>query len=319
MIDISALTQSVLQLAVLGLIGFAYARVSGFSDCGFSLLSDLIMKVTTPAMILSDFMGRFSFSFMPPWWMFFLLSVVFWAVPLGFVRLLPCAGEGCRPRETAMLSVFQNCGYLPLSLIYLSFTGDAQQSLIVYTFLYMFGFNFLIWSVGSAVIYRDKAGMSWRAMLNAPVVSVLIVFLVKLCAGGDAQLPVSVSEPLAMLGHCTIPLSMFFLGAALASGGRIPVSRPFWMQVVYVLLIKMLLVPFLAVCACAFLPKHLELLSFFIVLQAAVPPAVNVPIIVRLKDGDHEFASQIVCIMHVVGIVTVPLWLNALVWARGVF
>ena len=218
-----------------------------------------------------------------------------------------------------MLAAFQNCGYLPLSLICLAFAGDAQQSLVVYTFLYMFGFNLLIWSVGTAVIYKDKAGMSWQAMLNPPVVAVLAVFAVKLFGGAQAALPAVVSEPLSMLGRATIPLSMFFLGAALAAGGRLPMSRPFWTQSAYLFLLKMLFVPFAAVCACAFLPERFELLAFFVVMQAAVPPAVNVPIIVKLKEGDHEFASQVVCIMHLAGIVTVPLWLNALEWARGVF
>jgi predicted permease len=53
-----------------------------------------------------------------------------------------------------------------------------------------------------------------------------------------------------------------------------------------------------------------SLLGFFIVLQAAMPSAVSLPIVANLRKADSEFISQAVLFTHIFSIATVPVWLG---------
>jgi predicted permease len=51
-------------------------------------------------------------------------------------------------------------------------------------------------------------------------------------------------------------------------------------------------------------------LGLFIVMQAAMPSAVSLPLLANLRKADSEFISQSVLFTHIISIVTVPLWLG---------
>ena len=63
--------------------------------------------------------------------------------------------------------------------------------------------------------------------------------------------------------------------------------------------------------------KIYSLLGLFIVLQAAMPSAVSLPIVASLNNADSEFVSQGVFLTHIVSIFTIPLWVGLYLKVSG--
>ena len=57
----------------------------------------------------------------------------------------------------------------------------------------------------------------------------------------------------------------------------------------------------------------------FIVLEAAMPSAASLPLVVNLRGANSEFASQGVFLTHLLCIFTVPIWLGIFLNISGFY
>lgn len=311
-VSIIKLISAIAQLMLMALVGFVLFKKKITDRCALDFIAKFIVNVSTPAFILFKMSAGFDLSFRPSWWIFFLISVIFYIVGLILSSLIySCrASDACRSREVKMLSVFQNCGYLPMTMAYLMLDGRDLDAVLIYTILYLFGFNFLLWSVGSWFIYSDgKKIFNVKSILNPPTVATIAVLILKYVMGTSYHLPDVFSAPLEMIGKTTFPLAMIFLGGTLADSSAVRADRQFFSEMISVVLIKLILMPLIALLFCYFF-RMADLLGFFIVLQAAMPSAVNVAIAVKHHNGQQSFAAQAVVIMHLLAVFTVPLWLG---------
>ena len=304
-ISISSLILAIVQLLVIAVIGFFAYNRKIIKESALGFISDFVVNISTPCFIIYKMMGYFDYSFKPSWWVFFLLSLAFFAVG---ILLSSFVSGSC---EVKMLSSFQNSGYLPMTIIYMMFATPVADTLLVYTILYLFGFNFLLWSVGSAFIYRnDGHGFKLKSIFNPPIVCMLAVMLFKLIPViGTLELPAVLQMPLKMIGNTTFPLAMIYLGARLADSVNVGFDRKLYKGLFTAVVIKLLCVPavaFLILLKFKFIP---ELLGFFIMLQACMPSAINVAVATQFRDGDYNFSARAIVVMHIFAVLTVPFWL----------
>jgi predicted permease len=306
------LMSAIIQLLLLGGVGFFLFRHRVLDHDNMTFIARFLLMVSVPALILVEMAEGFDFSFVPPWWLFIVFSLIYFLIGLGICSLIHrCDNRLCRTPEVRMLSSFQNCGYLPMTIIYLLFSGERQTTLLVYTILYMFGYNILIWSAGSFYIFRGAGErFSLKSLFTPPVMATVVVFVFKILFGNHTTLPTVIEGPLKMLGGTTFPLSMLFLGGTLAEAGGITFDRRFLREIGLSAIIKLILIPAiaLAVCVnCAWMPP---MFGFFVMLQATMPSAVNVSIVTRFREGDYRFASQAVVVSHLASMLTIPLWIK---------
>ncbi len=210
--------------------------------------------------------------------------------------------------ELQGLVAFQNCGYLPLNIAVFLLSGFAREYFLVFIFIYLLGFNFLIWSVGSFLIFK-KSGESFdmRSLLLPPVVGT-ILGLVLVYLRLAAYIPAVIVDPMRMIGDTTPALAALALGGWLAMvelKGFKEKAAPL-LTAAFLRLILVPLIFFIIVV----LMHWYSLLGLFVVLIAAMPSAVTMPVIAKLRGADTAFVSQGVFITHVIGIVTIPLWLG---------
>jgi hypothetical protein len=111
-----------------------------------------------------------------------------------------------------------------------------------------------------------------------------------------------------MVGETSFVLSMIILGCWLA---KINI-KGFYRQLFIIAqasFLKLIAVPFVFLMVVIKIDIA-SLFGFFIILQASMPSAVSLPIVVNLRNADSEFVSQGVLLTHIFSIVTVPLWLG---------
>jgi predicted permease len=302
--------QAILELVILGAVGFFMIRKKIISEEGLKTLSELVIGLFLPLLMFSEITARFNFRQFSDWWMFPLLSVLVTAVGYLLGLLLAGLDRSLAPQEGPFLSIamFQNSGYLPLPLVASLLSPGAVSDMFIYIFLFLLGFNMTIFSFGVFVLScKGKAcSFDYRDMFNAPVIATLLA-LIAVFFGWARFIPSFVSKPVEMMGRCAIPLSIVVVGGnlALIRIRSLKHVRP----MVLSLIVKLLLVP-LVFLVFVLIVKPKPLVGLLLMLQACMPPAALLSVIAKNQKVEEGLINQAIFYGHLASIFTIPLFLG---------
>lgn len=302
---------AVLEILILGLCGFIILKRNLISANGLDVLSKLVVEVTLPLFIFTQLILRFSFSLYPNWYIFPLVSffINFCGFTIGLV-LLRVIGKGiAQKKEFLALSTFQNSGYLVLPLIVALLPKDRADVLLIYLFLFLLGFNLLVWSFGVFLLSDNKRKGFEFGSLFSPTVAAILLGLLVTGLRIDRVIPDIVIRPFKLIGECTIPLAMLVVGGSLA---LIDFSKSAMKMgaAVGVILAKLVLLPSLALFI-VYKFKPAPLVGLLIMLEAVVPSATSLSVITRYyKVKEADFVNQGIFWTHLLSIFTMPLFLS---------
>lgn len=296
-----------LQIFVLGVLGFFLVRKNILGDSGLDALSNLTIGVTLPILIFCQLIKDFSFNIYPDWWIFPILSAIITVFGLavggifsGFIR-----GHQHRLQFISLVG-FQNSGYLPLVLIAALLTGDKLNTMLIYLFLFLLGFNLAMFSLGVYLLTYTKADkFELKNLINPPVVATLIS-LAAVFLGLNKYVPEFAFKPLKMIGDCTMPLAMLVVGGNLA---QIKLGHINKKAIFFTGLAKLFILPFFGIILIAWC-RVPDLVGLLIVLELAVPSATTLSVIIRHYKKEDLLISQGIFFSHIFSLLTIPLFLS---------
>jgi malate permease and related proteins len=298
---------AVAQSFFMAVIGYFLIKKNILGNEGMDALSRLVIEITLPFMIFCQLIKGFNFNLYPDWWIFPLISILISIAGLtvglvfaGFIR------GGQHKLQFLSLISFQNSGYLTLALVTAFLPAEKLSSMLIYLFLFLLGFNLVLFSAGMYILSFTRAKkFELASLLNPPVVATLasmaLVFF-----GLNRIVPEALLHPLRMVGNCTVPLAMFVVGANIASMRLVNIDKK---AMALVILAKLIILPLLGLGLVLKL-KLPELVGLLIVLQLAVPSATNLSVIIRHYKKEDLLISQGIFISHIASIVTLPLFLS---------
>lgn len=301
-----------LQIAILGLVGFVLARRKALSVEGITGLTTFLIEVTFPALIFWQIITRFNFYAFPKWWVFFSLSLVITAfgLLLGYLFSFPLRDSQVK-REFICLVGFQNSGYLPLALLGWIVPKNELSNVLIYLFLFLLGFNLVIWSWGAYFLSGHKLKrFSLPSLFSPPVIATLIGFLFVMLKI-NSHIPKFVLSPLELLGNCSFPLAIVVVGASLA---ELYVVRPLDKKLLASLILtKLILMPLTGLVVLSYfrLPYFIGLL---LILELAVPSATSLAVISRRYGHKEKIVSQGIFFSHLISLFSLPLFLALFNW-----
>jgi malate permease and related proteins len=319
------------QILILGGIGFLLVKRQFLKEDGLSVLSKLVIELTLPFLIFSQLITGFNFSLYRNWWWFPLISLAITLAGFGVGKIMVmCYPTIKEKRAFISLVGFQNSGYLPLVLFAAMFPGGQAQQLLIYLFLFLMGFNLIIWSLGVWYLTPNQpAGDSpapsnsltrilpaWLKMqsmnnfelvkLFSPPVVATVASLLLVALGLNRLIPAAFIKPIKMIGECTPALAMVVVGGNLAA---IPFMKIDGREIVHLIFAKLLFLPVLAFIILLFL-RPPPLVGLLIITQAAMPSATSLSLMARHYKIEERVINQGVLFSHLVSIVTVPLFLS---------
>jgi malate permease and related proteins len=299
---------AIIKLFVLVILGYLLYRRKIMDDRFTDMLSLLLIRIIFPALILAKTTTYFSFSAFSYWWLLPLASMFFsvTGVVLGFA-VYPLLGGRAPKNEFVASCGFQNCGYLPMNIILFSFSGLIQDRLLIFLFLFITGFNLLMWSLMPVFLSGERKGWPGiKEVFNPPVV-VTVLSLVWVWFFGQGSVPAVILDPVGQLGHASFPIAMITLGAYLARyNAHLPAAK---LPVIAGVLTKLVIFPSLVLVLLCILPLGQDY-KFFLFLQATLPTAVSLVVIGSYARSDNGYLSSIIFYTHIAALVTVPLWLG---------
>ena len=299
-----------LQIFFLGLIGFILARKKALSREGIAGLTLFLIGVTFPSLIFWQIITKFSFTLYPDWWIFSLASLVITALGLSagflFSQSLKDAQE---KREFISLVGFQNSGYLPLALLGWLLPKGQLNVMLIYLFLFLLGFNLVIWSWGVYFLSARKLKhFSLGSLFSPPVIATLLGFAF-ISLKINWLIPKFILSPLEMLGNCSFPLAMIVVGATLA---ELAPAKPLDKNIILKLILaKLVALPLLGLLFLNYF-KLPYLMGLLIILELAMPSANSLAVIVKRYSQEERIISQGILITHIVSLLTLPVFLALL-------
>jgi len=234
-------------------------------------LSSATVKIFLPCLIFAKIVQTLDPGKQPGWWTLPLAGVVMALVGTGLGAVV-FAGQ--LPEKRSMLPVagMQNAGYLVLP-IGLALFPERFDTFAVYVFLFILGYNPILWSLGKILITGDVgARPGWRDLLTA------------------------------------VPVAALVLGAVL--GGIDFNLRSCFPDAVRAMSVKLLALP--ALTALTLHLTHLHtinpLLAEFFIIESAAAPAVALVLQVRTYGGDEQRVGSAMFFSYLACTVTLPAW-----------
>ncbi len=269
-------------------------------------LSDATVVLFLPCLIFSKVAATLDPTAFPLWWTLPISGVAMSAAGLGIAFL---AFRRELPAKNNMLAVasMQNAGYLVLPVGLALYPADFDR-FALYCFLFILGFNAVLWSLGKVLATGNGRSGGWRGLVTPPLIANVAATSLAL-AGADRLVPRLVLDSVDLVGQAAVPAATVVLGAVL---GSVPFRlRPHLWDASRVLAIKLALLPLLTVMVVRALGLEQvdPLLAKFFVLESASAPAVGIILQIRSYGGDEQKVGSLMLVAYAACVVTLPAWL----------
>lgn len=291
-----------LMLYCIGILGYIVRKMNILSKHTNDVLTQLILYITLPALILYSLDIPFSIRVIKEFTWLLLMSV-YVLVFSSFIAIW-LRKRARLPKTQASvyesLIVFGNQGFIGYAVCFILF---AEQGIIYLTMFNLF-YLIYIWTYGIYLFTKRKDTIKWKGIfLNPGILSTCLGMIILFT-------PLSFSETIATtlnsIGKMTIPLSMILIGSLLANiTGKNIISliknRPLWIAT----LMRLIIIPCLLIPFALF--KVPFILFFIAVLVAGMPAAPTTTLYAQKFGADTNFATAGVLFTTVLCIISIPL------------
>ncbi len=297
---INVLTQVVI-LFILILIGFALAKTKVLSDKSVSGMTDLVLILVTPCVIVKSFFREFNKSDLKDLLISFLLGVL---LHLAFIVLsMLFLRDKNKDRRIVLqyAAVFSNCGFMaiPLQQALLGDNGVFLGSSFVAIF------NAFVWSWGLLLMSGDKKTLKPIKIITRPAILALIIGLAVFLL--SVRVPKIISEPVSMLAALNTPLPMIIIGFHLANSN---VLKSFTdIKCIFTILLRLIIYPAAAITVmwiCGV--KGNMLISQAICCSA--PVAAVTTMFSSKYNRDTELSVNLVSLSTLLSLITMPVMIT---------
>lgn len=291
--------QQVIILFLLIGCGFVAVKTGVLKQEGKQTLSNLLLYLVVPAMIVHSYMMDFSEEILHNLLAAFGMSVLAILIGTVITLVLTARRKDRRAPIFRFACVFSNAAYMGFPLISALFGSEG----LLYASAYVTVFNILLWTMGYGMVSGSSSPKEVaRSLLHTPVLYAMVVGL----AIYLLQIPVPnlIAQPIDLLSGMNTPLSMLITGMLIAAGDlkSIVCDKHIWKLAG----LRMVLIP--AVCVAVFTLLGFHGMSAQVVLLLECCPAAAITSVFAVQFGhDERFAAGCVVLTTLLSIVTLPL------------
>ncbi|MBE9044210.1 AEC family transporter [Pleurocapsales cyanobacterium LEGE 10410] len=293
----TTLLPAVLPVGLIILIGFVVGRTLPLQR---STLSQLALYVLSPALVIDglyrtelslDSSGRLLIGFI-------LTSGIIYTL-VGLIAKILNLQSSFKRAITAVV-MFPNNGNMGLPVATFAFGAAGLDRAIVY----MLGSSFLMFCFGPALIGGKGIIQGLKLTLRLPLLWAIILGLSLRFLSID--IPWELDRGIEQLGAAAIPIALILLGMQLSETRFQPGIKE-----IITAIARLSVAPTIAYFVGRLL--QLELLDLqVLILQSAMPTAVNSFIIVSEFGGDQDLAARAIVTSTMMSFITLPIVLSLL-------
>lgn len=300
--ELSAITESVLSLFMIIMVGFYGSKAKIITPELNKGLTDILIKIALPFMIVSSFMFTYDDTIKSNVLSTFYYSFCAYGVmaAVSFTLLKPIKNN----KKTVLhfANVFVNTGYIGFPVLNSVFGAEG----VVYGSIFNIFFVIFLWTYG-IMLYKGRLERGYlkkeilNLMFNPSIIAVIIgIFIMVLELEINGALLTSIKS----IGSITGPISMFIIGVIL-SNVKVKDFFKDWM-LYYGVIIKLIVIPAVIYILSLFLNDSSKAV-YSVVIMTSMPASAMTSILAESYDKEKEFAAVIVSATTLMSLLTVPL------------
>lgn len=292
------LSRQILKMFLLILVGFLCCRKKLIDTQGNRALSNLLLMVVNPCVIVNAFQTEFSAHLLKGLLCSLFLALLTHIIGILIGKLLIPAGENPDYPVERFCCMYSNCGFMGIPLI----SGIFGSEGVLYITAYMVIFNIFCWTHGLLLMSGSASLKQLKKVLVSPVI--LAIFSGLFLFAAQIRLPGILSDSLGYLADMNTPLGMLIAGIALAESDLLAALKD--KRLYLVSFIKLLLIPGTMAVLLAFLPWDYTV-RCTILVAAACPTATTGTMFALRYHANYKQASEIFAFTTVACLVTIPV------------
>jgi malate permease and related proteins len=260
-------------------------------------VSDLMLTIALPCMIISSFNQEFSTSMLLKAGSILLFSTATHIATYYIGNLLYFKSSEDKKNVLRYFTVFTNAGFMGYPVLQALYGTTG----IFYASFYSIPARVFMWTLGVMLFAKKKQeGYLKQIFLNPGIIAVFVGFIPFVLS---FKFPAVISQTLDMVGGMTTPLSMLLVGAMLADAD---IKSLFEGEVFYGSFIRLIAIPVATLIILRAIGASGDVLGVTVVLTA-MPAGSFTAIFAGKYNANEAFASNCVFVTTLLSIITIPI------------
>ncbi|MFT8348924.1 AEC family transporter [Clostridium saccharoperbutylacetonicum] len=301
---ISTIVSQISIMYVLMIIGFIVYRKKLINDEGSKQLSNLLVWVINPMIMLTRYQMNFSLEKLIQLGISFIISLA--AMIIGFL-----IGKILFKKEQRIDKFaigFANAGFIGIPLV----TSIIGLDQVFFLSAYLVCFNILSYTYGIYLVSNNKSLVTLKSIvLNPGILSVVIGLIIFI---SPIKLPDFLYNSFNLVGQTNTPIAMILLGTYIAKNKVITLFNNKYAY--FVCFIKLIVIPMVILILFKFLPENLAEIKKVVLIAMSTPVGLTVPMFSQMYGGDYEYGAKLVGLSTLLSLITIPmiLYLASIIW-----
>lgn len=301
---IFTIVQQVSMMYVLMAIGFVVYRKKIVNEEGTKQLSNLLVWVINPLIMLTRYQMEFSMIKLKELGISFVVSLG--AMLLGFL-----IGKIVFKKEQRIDKFaigFANAGFIGIPLV----TSIMGIDKVFFLSAYLVCFNILSYTYGIYMVSGNKKLITVKSLaLNPGIIAVIFGLLIFI---SPIKLPGIIFNAFNLVGQTNTPIAMILLGTYIAKSKLISLFSDKYAY--FVCFVKLILIPLVVIIIFKFLPYELAEIKMVVLIAMCTPVGLTVPMFSQMYGGNYEYGAKLVGLSTLLSLATIPviLYLANMIW-----
>ena len=292
--------KQVLEMFLMILAGFICFKTGVIKEEGKKALSDLLLYLVVPAMIVNSYLVEHDSSMTGNLVRMLIYSILMVGTGLVITYAVIFSKKNKDRGIMRFACGFSNAAYMGFPLIQALFGAEG----ILYASVYVTVYNILLWTVGySFVTKKVNVKEIAKSILTAPCI--IAVFIGLILYGLNVHVPDIIGTPLSMIAAINTPGSMIITGVTIAGSSMAVLLKN--KRLFEVIGIRLFLIP--AACLLVMYLIGGNGTTAMVALMLEACPCAAITTMFSIEFGhDENLASGSVVFTTLLSIITLPLY-----------
>ncbi|WP_250930789.1 AEC family transporter [Clostridium felsineum] len=279
-------------------IGYYAARAKIINEESTSHISNFIVTITLPLMILTSFNVKYSVNTIVIISQLLIFSIIAFFISMIIGKVISFKFNCDRKDILMFMSIFSNCGFIGFPVLKVIY-GDKG---VLYTSIFNLVYNVFIWTFGIVIMNGRKEKINYKKiLLNHNILAVILGMVLML---SSIKIPYVINSAFNLVGSMTAPLSMIVIGSILTTVEFNDIFKD-W-SLYYISALRLVLIPMIIYFALKpFLIN--KIVIGVIIICEAMPGGTLCPILAKNYNRNFKYASKIVLVTTIVSMITIPI------------
>jgi len=307
-LEVSAITESVISLFIIILVGVYGSRKKIITPEINKGLTDILIKIALPFMIVSSFMFTYDDSIKSNVLKTFYYSLGAYVIMAAVSYLLLLPVKDNKKTVLHFANIFVNTGYVGFPVLNSIFGSEG----VIYGSIFNMFFVIFLWTYG-IILYKGKLEKGYlkkeiiNLMFNPSIIAVAagIVMMVF-----NIEIKGALLSSIKSIGNITGPISMLIVGVIL-SNVKIKKHLKDW-TIYYGIIIKLIIIPVI-IYLISLLLEDSSKAVYSVIIMTAMPASTMTSIFSESFNKEKEFAAIIVSATTLISLITVPVLIKMII------